>query len=81
MRTVREAAGFTERRTHPHQSAAALMRGTLSGAAPLYRTELCAGHGSQLRPASAVYPSQDVTRNEVGSVTGEGERAEGRKSY
>lgn len=82
MRTVREAAGFTERRTHSHQSAAALMRGTLSGAAPLYRrTELCAGHGSQLRPASAAYPSQDVMRNEVGSVTGEGERAEGRKSY
>lgn len=58
------------------------MRGTLSGAAPLYRgTELCAGHGSQLYPASATHPSQDVMRNEVGSVTGEGEGAEGSKSY
>lgn len=75
MRTVSEAAGFTE-------STGILMRGTLSGNAPLYRgTELCAGPGLQLRLASAAYWSQDVMRTEVGSVTGEGERAEGRKSY
>ena len=58
------------------------MRGTLSGAAPLYRgTELCAGHGSQLRPALAAHLSQDVMRNEVSFVTGEGEGADGSKSY
>ena len=73
--------GGRKERRHSDQSAA-LVRGILSGADPLYRgTELHAGHGTELCPASAASRSQDVMRNEVSSITREGERAEGRKSY